>query len=321
MFTAAAALMAAGILPAGAADPQLVNLVMPNAQVLAGVNVDQAKTSAFGQYLIGRIQGPELQQLAAATGFNPTQDVDEVLAASGGLVSCASLTPCPKPGLLLARGTFNATQIAAAAAAKDGITTVNYNGVAILEGPKQTHGLAFLNNNTIAVAGDVASVKGAIDRQTATAASLPAAVIASIAQWSGAEDAWVISTVPPSSLHPSAGSPSIPGVGQSGVNNAFQNIQSGAAGVKFSDTSAAVTAQAQADNAADATGMANALQLLASMAQLQSQNNAELQALVQSLKVTADGAAINITFSLPESDLQALLQPHANARHRHPPVQ
>ncbi len=135
------------------------------------------------------MQGPELQQLAAATGFNPTQDVDEVLAASGGLVRCASLTPCPKPGLLLARGTFNATQIAAAAAAKGGVTTVNYNGVAILEGPKQTHGVAFLNNNTIAVAGDVASVKGAIDRQTATAASLPAAVIAEIAQWSGSEDA------------------------------------------------------------------------------------------------------------------------------------
>ena len=317
----AAALMAAGILPAGAADPQLVNLVMSGAKVLAGVNVDQAKTSVFGQYLISQMTGPELQQLATATGFNPTQDVNEVLAASGGPVTCASLTPCPRPGLLLARGTFNAAQIAAAAAAKGGTTTVNYNGVAILEGPKQTHGVAFLNNNTIAVAGDIASVEAAIDRQAATTASLPAAVIAAINQWSGSEDAWVISTVPPGTLHTPAGTPTIPGVGQGGLNNAFQNIQSAAAGVKFGDTAAAVTAQAQADNAADATGMANALQLLASMGQLESKNNAELQALVQSLKVTTDGSAINIALSLPESDLQALLKPHAAARRRHPPVQ
>jgi hypothetical protein len=321
MITAAAALMAAGILPAGAADPQLVNLVMSGATVVAGVNVDQAKTSAFGQYLISQLPSQELQQLATATGFNPTQDVDEVLAASGGPVACNSLTPCQQPGLLLARGTFNAAQIAAAAAAKGGTTTVNYNGVAILEGPKQTHGVAFLSNNTIAVAGDIASVEAAIDRQSAATASLPAAVIAAINQWSGSEDAWVITTVPPNSLHSSKGMPTIPGVGQNGLNNSLQNILSAAAGVKFGDAAATVTAQPQADKAAAATAMANALQLLASMAQLQDKNNAELQALVQSLKVTADATALNITFSLPESDLQALLKPHAAARPHHRPVQ
>lgn len=310
ILTVAAAFVAGGIVPAGAADPQLVNLVMPNAAVVAGVNVDSAKTSVFGQFVISQIQGPEVQQLAAATGFNPTQDVSEVLAASGG--------PATKSGLLLARGTFNASQIEAAAVAKGGTTTENYNGVMILEGPKQTHGVAFLNNNTIAVAGDLASVKGAIDRQNSAAASLPAAVVTAIAQWSGTEDAWVVSTVPPSSLHTPARAPAIPGVGQNGGNAAFQNIQSAAGGVKFGDTSAAFTAQAVADNAQDATAMVNAIQLLASMGQLQSQgqNNANLQALVQSLKVTADGTAINISFSLPESDLQTMLKPHAVHGHR-----
>jgi hypothetical protein len=299
--------MAGGIVPAGAADPQLVNLVMRNAVVVAGVNVDSAKTSAFGQYLISQMQGPQLQELATATGFNPTQDVDEVLAASGG--------PQSKSGLVLARGTFNVSQIESAAAEKGGSTTESYNGVTILEDPKQTHGVAFLNNNTIAAAGDVASVKGAIDRQGSTTASLSAAVLAQIAQWSGSEDAWVISTVPPSSLHAPATAPAIPGVGQNGANAAFQNIQSAAGGVKFGDNAAAVTAQAVADNAQDATALANAIQLLASMGQLQSQNNPELQALAQSLQVTANGTAINISLSVPEADLQAMMKPHANARH------
>ena len=48
----------AGLAPA--ADPQLVNLVMPDAQVLAGINVDQAKTTPFGQYLLSQIQSQGL---------------------------------------------------------------------------------------------------------------------------------------------------------------------------------------------------------------------------------------------------------------------
>ena len=35
-----------------AADPSLVNLVMPDAKVLAGMDVERAKTSPFGQYVL-----------------------------------------------------------------------------------------------------------------------------------------------------------------------------------------------------------------------------------------------------------------------------
>ena len=49
LFTVSAALSAA-------ADPQLLNLVMPDAQVMAGVNVEQAKTTPFGQYVLSQIQ-------------------------------------------------------------------------------------------------------------------------------------------------------------------------------------------------------------------------------------------------------------------------
>lgn len=315
ILTAAAAFVAAGMVPAGAADPQLVNLVMPNAVVVAGINVDTAKTSTFGQYVLSRVPGPELQQLTAATGFNPTQDVNEVLAASGG--------PQSKSGLVLARGTFNASQIEAAAAAKGGSTTESYNGVTILEDPKQTHGVAFLNNNTIAAAGDVASVKGAIDRQNSTTASLPAAVLAAIAQWSGTEDAWVITTVPPSSLHGGQSfdlGVSVAGTQQNALAGALVNIQSAAGGVKFGSANAEVTGQAVADNAQDATALVNAIQLLVSMGQLQSQNNPDLQALAQSVQATANGTAVNISCSVPEATLQAMMKPHANVRHHRPAV-
>ena len=125
-----------------------------------------------------------------------------MLAASSG--------PGNRSGLLLASGTFNAAGIGAAATAKAGVTTELYGNVTIIEGPNKTHGVAFLGNYTIAVAGDVASVKAAIDRQNATSPSLPASVVMQVGQWSGSSDAWVISTVPPSSLRPPAGVPAIP---------------------------------------------------------------------------------------------------------------
>lgn len=316
LTAAAAVLLAGGAFPAGAANPQLLNLVMPDAQVLAGVNVDQARSSAFGQYVLSQVKQPALAGLTAQTGFDPTQDVHEVLAASGGAVTCASLTPCKHFGLLLASGTFNAAAIATAASAKPGVAIEPYGNTTIIESPDKTHGVAFLSNGTIAVAGDVASVKAAIDRQSATSPGLPAAVVMQVGQWSGSSDAWVISTVPPTSLHPPAGVPAMPGVGQGGANNAFQSILSAAAGVKFA-AKAAVTIEALADNAQDATTVGNAVQLLASMALLQHQTDPALQALAQSLKVTTAGSTLNISFSLPESDLQALLKRH-QAMQRHP---
>jgi len=301
--TAALAFLLSAALPARAVDTQLLNLVMPDATVLAGVNVDQAKTSVFGQFVLTQVQNADIQKLVAATGFDPTQDVQEVLAAAGAVNS--------KTGLVLARGTFNPQQVAAAAAAHGGTTTETYGSTTIIEDQKQTHGVAFLGSN-IAVAGDVASVKAAIDRQTKPS-SLPAAVVLQVKQWS-AQDAWVISTVPPSSLHPSSTAPSIPGVGPgAAVNGALQTIQAAAGGVNFngSGDNVLITAQATADNAQDATAIAQTLQLLASVAQLQAAKDPALQQLAQSLKVSTSGTVVNVTVSLPEAQLQGLLaHPH-----------
>ena len=78
------------VLPIGssalAADSQLLNLVMPGAQVMAGVNVTTAEISPLGQYLLAQIgsNNKGLQGFMAATGFDPFKDVTEVLMASPG---------------------------------------------------------------------------------------------------------------------------------------------------------------------------------------------------------------------------------------------
>ena len=296
----------AGLLPA--ADPQLLNLVMPDAKVLAGVNVDQAKATPFGLYVLGQIQAQastHLQEITAQTGFDPTRDVHELLLASNAV-------PGGKSGLVLARGTFDASRIVAAAQTAGGIIET-YKGLTLLEDPKQTHAVAFLDG-TLAVAGDVASVKAAIDRQS-LAAPLPAAVAVQVNQWSGAQDAWVIATVPPSSLHP----PAAPNAPNPAIQNAFQNIQQAAGGVKFG-AQIALTAQAQADTAQNATSMAGVVQFLVSMAQMQAQQkNPQLAAILPSLSVTTSGNFVNLSLSVPEAQAEQAvkIKPHATPQSIH----
>src|SRR5215467_11736565 len=110
LFTATLFTAFSGVL--SAADPQLLNLVMPDAKVLAGVNVEQAKGTQFGQYVLNQLQthDTEMQKLIAATGFDPRRDVREVLVASDG-------APQSKRGLALARGNFDIAKITATATA------------------------------------------------------------------------------------------------------------------------------------------------------------------------------------------------------------
>jgi hypothetical protein len=303
-----AATFLAGVLPisAAAADPQLLSLVMPDAKVLAGVNVESAKNSLFGQYVLNTIQpdNRDLQELADLTGFDPRRDVRELLVASNGV-------PGSKTGLALARGSFDPARIAGTATSH-GATTESYKGVTLLLDPQGQHGIAFLDS-TLVLAGDVASVKAAIDRQSAPM-PLPSSVAVKVQQWSTAQDAWVISAVPPASLKPTANAPQIPGLTNQDV---FTKIQQAASGVKFGNN-VTVTSEADMATAQDATSLGDVVKFLANFAAAQAgQKNPEIAALAQSLQVTTSGAVLNVVFSLPESQLQELVKPkNAVARKR-----
>lgn len=289
---ATVAALCAGLLPA--ADPGLVSLVMPDAKVLAGINVDQAKTSPFGLYVLGQIQtqgAQHLQQVSAMTGFDPTRDLHELLIASNGM-------PAGHSGLVLARGNFDAVKIQSAALAGGG-SIITYNGVTVILDPKQANAVAFLDA-TLAVAGDVASVKGAIDRHTAPA-PISAALAVQVNQWSTAQDAWGIAAAPLSALHPPAASTNPQGAA---IQNVFQSVQQAAGGVKFGDP-IVFTGQAQADTAANAAAMAGVLQFLVSMAQMQvQQKNPQLAAVLPSLSVTASANLVNLSLNVAESQAE-----------------
>ena len=297
-------MLLAGTLPA--ADSRLVSLVMPNATVIAGVNVTQAKASPFGQYVLTLVtpHDPQLQALTALTGFDPRRDVTELLAATAGGTGSGA-------GLALARGTFPVQTIVAAATVA-GAASETYNSVTILKSPQGLQGLAFLDS-TLAVFGDMDSVKGAIGRQSPGAPHLGSAVVSRIAQLSAANDAWVLTTVPPASLHPPSAAPTVPGLNAM----ALQQIQQATIAVKLG-ANVTVTAQAQVDTAQNAATLAGMLQFLANMAQTQAQKNPDAAVLAQSLITSADGSTLTLTFSVPEALIRQMVESGQRGRETAP---
>jgi hypothetical protein len=281
---------------AAAADPQLLNLVMPDAKVVSDVNVAQAKITPFGQYVLSQLADSNVEQLTALTGFDPSMDLNEVLCASNG---------APNTGLALATGIFHPDKIAALAA-KDGGIAETHQGVTIWENPAKTNGVAFLNSGLMA-AGDIADIKAAINRQKAPSTLAPS-LTSQIPTLSNQYDAWVLTTVPPSSLpHGSVRNPQQDVGGVDIPANVLTQVTGGYAGVKFG-SNITVTAQAQTTNAQAATNLAGMLQLLQNLALMQSQQDANAGALAKGVTISAVGTTVNVTATLPEDQFQALAQ-------------
>ncbi len=306
-------LAAAGM--ALAADPALLQMVPPTASVVAGMQVDQGKRSAFGRYMLAKLgaSGNKAKQLMAETGFDPRRDMTEVLfaaeapAAGGGLTS----------GLILARGTFDPARIAAAVRAKGGVTT-SFQGVDVLSGAnaKQPWALAFLDNTT-AIVGDVTSVKAAVTQHAAGTAP-SADLTAKVALLSANNDFWFLTLAPMSSF-----AASMP---DSGLGNAMQNgqmfqaITQASGGVHFGDN-VVVTAEAVTRSDKDAQALVDVVHFLATMMQGNQQQDATAQqmaALLNLLVLKADANVMHLSLSVPESQLESFLD-SATQRHLTPP--
>lgn len=310
------ALVCAG---ANGADPRLLNLVMPDANTLAGVNVTNAEITPFGQYVLNQLtlsSNDDLQKFITATGFDPRHDVTEILAATAGSLG-------KQNGLVLALGNFNVDQLTAALTKSSADATLqNYGGATLILGntKQQVQEAVAFMGSTIAILGDVDSVKAAIDRSP-HANSINPDLAAQVQKLSLNEDAWAVTTNSVSALLPglvpgSASGSATPaptgaasgGLGQ--IAQMFKGIVGSNGGVKFGDT-VVITGQAVTVDAQTAKSLSDVIQALASIASMAAAGNdpnmAAMAQLLQGLKVAADGVDVNLTLTVPETQLEAVI--------------
>jgi hypothetical protein len=311
-FPSLAVLLALPLGAFAAADPALLQMVMPNAQVVAGLQVTQAKSSLFGQYVLAHlsVNDTQLQEFISQTGFDPRQDVSEIVIASNWKAN----TP-DNQWLVVADGTFNVSKIMAAAQANGGVSTT-YQGVNLLTyaAPSSSQvptAIGFFDATT-AVAGDVASVKAAIDRKQSKAPA-DSNVLSKAQQVSANNDFWFVTLVPLSNF-----SGSIPNLGGAMQGNLFAAINQASGGVRFGDT-VNISAEAVTRSEKDAQALVDVVKFFAGLVQLNRQQNptaGQVATLLDTLQTSTSGNTTTISLAIPEQQLEQLLNsaPHSHAK-------
>ena len=262
-----------------AADPELLRLAMPEARILAGIDVSKVKDTPFGKFALAQFsvaEDPQYDAFVKASGFDPLQSIDEILLAK------------PDPGerrLLLARGRFDTARILEAATAA-GVAVATYQGVQVVISKEVW--LAFLSGSMVAM-GDPASVRAMVERRESGAG--PAAEIASrVDVVSKAYALWFVSAVPIAELMQDLPSG---GAGEALKGGALQSVQRASGGVNFDD-SVRLSAELTAASAEDASKLAALMKFVSG-------------AVVKSpADVAAEGSVVRLGVSMSEPQLEAL---------------
>ncbi len=303
-----------------AVDPGLLRMVMPDAKVIAGLQVETTKNSMFGQYVLSHMQveDPAFKKFIAQTGFDPRRDVTEILMASNWEQS----TPQSR-WLVAARGSFNLPQIISAAKANGG-TVTDFQGVGVLtyaeeDKPEVESGIAFFDSSN-AVMGDLASVKAAIQRK-ASGASPSGALLTKVRDLSAKNDFWFVTVVPISEFANVMPNPNLSGAMKGDLLAA---IHQASGGIRFGET-VTISGEAVTRSDKDAQALVDVFRFLASLIQLNSQNNkvaGQVSTLLDTMDLKTAGNRMTLSLAIPEQQLEQLLntmrQESQQARKKHP---
>ena len=298
-YAAAVTLLAANGF--AAADPGLLNLVMPDAKVVAGIDVQKTLASPFGKYLLAEfpINNNALVQFASATGFDFRTDLTQIVTASDAAQNS-------RDGLVLARGTFEPARFFNLAAFA-GSAKETYLGIDLLTTPQGA--LAFPDGST-AIFGTMDMVKGAIDRFNAHAA-FAGQLASQVQAVSAASEAWVVTAAPLSTWLPQ-NDPQRPGLG--GLLNRLGSIQDTAFSLQLGTDAVTLSGKATTGSDQDAQTLAGILKFaVGMMLSNQGRNPQAGQAatLFQNAQFSANGPVLQLSLSVPEQQMEQLVsQPH-----------
>lgn len=301
-------LLAAGLFwvsSALGADAGLLNLVMPEAKVIAGMDVARAKSSPFGQLFMKNmnLRDEDLVRFLALTGFDPARDVTEVVIASVDTNPSAGAN-----SILLVRGNFDSARLRAALV-RNGLSVLQVvTGVEMLAKKGEKGAVAFVDAS-LAVAGDAAAVKAALERR-AGGMGLPAATYAKAQDMSRENDVWMVTSLPVAQLAEKMPENAPGQLNGMMKGDMFRSVEQASMGVKFAATMLHLTMEAAVRSDKDATAMADVARFLAGMVQLNRDKPevAGLAAAFDSMQLTTKARHVRLTMSMPQAEIEKLVK-------------
>lgn len=278
---------------AAAADPAMLELIMPDARVVMEINLDRIVASPIGQAMSPQTKG-ELSSLRSAwqdplPGLGTldwSHYAQEVVFAGGSPGGPGK----PSPTLVIVRGLLDPAWIESLNAFRGAKS--NYLGVPMLSSGSGNSVVAFLDGS-IAVIGQPADVKAAIRRRGQN--TPPAPVLAEgLARFEGRYDAWMVS----------AGSLAAPAKSPIGASMKWlERLDSFTGGVRLSpdfELSLEMTMRSEKDVA----GMADGLRWFAGVVQTQEKTALSLE----DMNFQVDGKRLSLSLQAPEQQIRAALR-------------
>jgi hypothetical protein len=283
-------------LAAFAADRDLWKYLPSDATAVSGIDVERTKNSPFGRYLMEQIaaDGRGLSELQQATGFDPRRDLRTVIVAAG---------PNRNQGLFIARGAFNQARILEAARAEKANVFV-YEGLNVIA-KDELHWIAFLDS-TSAVGGSADYVRAAV----AQAKNPPVQPYLAKAQTlDGRYDAWVVSSDPAGGI--------LKGIPSNQNGDMLRSIREASGGVKFG-VNIEIDATAATRSDRDATALHDVIRFVAGMVRVKSEEQGvpAVGSFLDSMRLSTSGDQVSLSLSLPEAEIEKLIDTSRSRKQR-----
>jgi hypothetical protein len=278
---------------AAAADPAMLELIMPDANVVMEINLDRIASSPIGQAMSSQMKAqmtnfkPSLADPQSGLGgLEWSHYAQEVLFAGGPPAAPGK----PSSSLVIVRGLLDPAWVESLNAFQG--ARGNYLGVPTLSSDGGNMVVAFLTGS-IAVIGQSADVKAAIGRRGQN--TPPSPVLADgLARFEGQCDVWLVSHGP---IAVSAKSPA--GTWLKWLERVDSFTGGARMGPDF-DLSAEMTMR----NEKDAAGMSDALHWFAGV--IETQDNGALN--LDDLNFQVEGKHLSLALQVPERQIRAGIQ-------------
>lgn len=281
-------------------------MVPANARVVSSLDVFQARSSDFGQYLLSKSQNddPDLADFVAQTGFDPRRDLQSLVFESSGPSNGAAQSQFA----ILARGNFDPDRIVQAAKANGGAVQ-KYQGTVLLlphgNRDRQETAVAFPDVG-VAIMADLTTMHQILGNR-ATPSVLDPELQKRIDQI-GDNDAWFVSLNGGAFLrHGFTGEKSGP---PAQASQALQSILAASGGIRFGNT-VGLTIDATARSPQDAISLEDVVRFLASMLQMERQKDpraAILASALNSMSLATQGNMLHLSISIPEKSMEQLAE-------------
>ncbi len=295
-----------------AADSSLLRYLPADARLVAGVDLEAARHTPFGGYVLNRIEAhaDDFEELESKTGFDPRTDLLEIVIGGNSAGRAGD-------SIVIARARFFDVPAISVWAADKGARVSVADGVTVIRGGRDNAPAVAFPSDSVMLVGRSENIRAALERVSA-GGKIDSAVSDRITEISMGNHLWGLMLGSPAEFVGKIDEETVDSAMQGDIIRSIQELSGSAV---FGQTVEA-HAHATTETAADAMALANVIEFFVSLAQLNADAETArlLRDAIEGGRPLVTGNSVTVKVSLSEDDLEKLFEampfPVHHRRHR-----